>query len=311
MTRHLTRLQVPGFQVVDYLGKGARSTIWRVRERRGNRLCALKRVFKQPGDDDRFLDQALNEFRIARNFDHPAVRKYYRLRRLRRRFKVHELQLLMELCEGDNCQLRRPTDVQEIIRIFLVVAQAVTHIHSRGYLHGDIKPNNIIVAAEGTVKIIDFGQSCPIGTIKPRIQGTPDFIAPEQVYCRPLDARTDVFNFGAALYWTLTGRPIPTVLPKEGNGVQLRDDLRVTPPEEHNPEVPPALARLVLDCIELHPSRRPHSMRAAGARLELIAHSLERNARAAEQAPTQEPPQGPQPPPPGDSPPEAPEGTPE
>ncbi len=259
---------------MDYLGKGARSTIWSVRDRNRNRYYAVKRVFKQPGDDDRYFRQATNEFEIARRFDHPAVRKYYRLRRIRRWLTTTELRLFMELCRGRNCQAQRPTDMGRTVAVFHQVARALHHVHACGYVHADIKPNNIIVAEDGTVKIIDFGQSCPVGTVKERIQGTPDFIAPEQVHRRPLDARTDVFNLGAALYWTLTGQAIPTVLPKEGNTVQLVSNMAVTPPGELNLQVPQALGRLVLDCIELTPSRRPASMQDVAGRLDLIAHTL-------------------------------------
>ena len=64
-------------------------------------------------------------------------------------------------------------------------------------------------------KIIDLGQSCPIGTTKSRIQGTPDYIAPEQVKRRTLGPRTDVFNLGATMYWALTGKNVPTLIPKK------------------------------------------------------------------------------------------------
>ncbi|KKL82053.1 hypothetical protein LCGC14_1988620 [marine sediment metagenome] len=275
---------------MEYLGKGARSTIWRVRERTRNRYYALKRVTKLPGDDDRFFQQATNEFRIASTFERPAIRKYFRLRRVRPWFRVTELHLFMELCEGESCQVRRPNGIAETARVFIVVADALAHMHARGFLHGDIKPNNIILADDGTVKIIDFGQSCPMGTIKERIQGTPDFIAPEQVYCRPLDMRTDIFNFGASLYWTLTGKAIPTVLPKDVNGVQLRDDLRLTPPIDVNPDIPQAMNRLVMDCIEHRPPRRPKTMKEVHGRLDLILHSMQRNGQGLAPADEQPPP---------------------
>lgn len=273
------RLRISGYEVLEYLGSGARSTIWRVRKRRTNRFFALKRVFKQNGDDDRFFDQAENEFEVAAKFDHPAIRKYYNLRRVRKWFKVQELHLMMELCHGSSCQGDRPTDMVRIAEIFLVVAQALAYMHSRGFVHADIKPNNIIVSDDGVVKIIDFGQSCRIGMVKERIQGTPDFIAPEQVLRRPLDGRTDVFNFGATLYWTLTGRAIPTLLPKAGAGIQLLNDMRVTPPEELNPGVPPSLSRLALDCVETKSARRPQSAKDVITRLDLIVHTLTRNER--------------------------------
>ena len=280
MNRSGTRLEVRGYQVVEYLGSGARSTIWRVRERRTNRFCALKRVTKQPGDDNRFLGQAINEFEVASRLEHSSIRQCYSMRRVRKRFRLLELHLLMELCEGSSCQANRPTGLAKVVNIFHAVAEALAHVHARGYIHADMKPNNIIVADNGTVKIIDFGQSCPIGTVKERIQGTPDFIAPEQVHCRPLDVRTDVFNFGATLYWTVTGQPIPTVLPRRSDGIQLVTDMQVVPPAELNPEVSPGLARLVLDCIEPELSRRLGSMRDVIARLDLVAHTLDRAGAA-------------------------------
>jgi serine/threonine-protein kinase len=180
----------------------------------------------------------------------------------------------MELCEGNTVQGERPTSIPEILRIFHDVAVALAYMNSRSFVHADMKPNNILVGPNGQVKIIDLGQSCPVGTVKQRIQGTPDFIAPEQVYRRPLDARTDVFNFAAALYWTLTGKAIPTVLPKKGSGLQLMSDLAVVPPETVNPDVSIPLSRLVTDCLKINPGHRPASMNDVVSRLDLIAHTL-------------------------------------
>ncbi|MCK4625965.1 MAG: serine/threonine protein kinase, partial [Phycisphaerae bacterium] len=257
MSHSRERLRIHGYEVLEYLGSGARSTIWRLRDNKTGQFCALKRVVRHSGDDNRFFEQAINEFEVAANFDHPAIRKYYRIRKVRSLLKLQELHLFMELCPGNSCQNNRPETVSQAAMIFLTVAEALTHMHSRWFVHADIKPNNIIVSDDGTVKIIDFGQSCPIGTVKERIQGTPDFIAPEQVYRRPLDGRTDMFNFGASLYWTLTGHAIPTIMPKKVSNVPMISDLRTKPPEELNDKVPAPLSRLVMDCIEPDPIRRP------------------------------------------------------
>ena len=93
-------------------------------------------------------------------------------------------------------------------------------MHQMGYAHCDIKPNNILRNDTGKVKVIDFGQSCKIGTVKERIQGTPDYIAPEQVARRPISVQTDVFNLGATLYWALTGKLIPTLYTVNKKGEQ-------------------------------------------------------------------------------------------
>ena len=272
-------LELPGYQVIQFLGSGARSTIWEVRNTVTNELHTLKRVVKRTSEDSRFLDQAINEYEAGSQFNHPAVRKILDIQRVRRWMSLKEIWVIMEYVQGQSVQQSRPTSVREAIRIFLDVGAALAHMNTKGYVHADTKPNNIIVSKEGTVKVIDFGQSCPIGTVKARIQGTPDFIAPEQVHRRPLDGRTDVFNFGATLYWTLAGRPIPTVLPKEGS-LTLNNGQRVPPVEQFNPDVPKSLTKLIVDCVELNPAQRPSSMNEVASRLTLIAKQLGRDAEA-------------------------------
>ncbi|MFB3892207.1 MAG: serine/threonine-protein kinase [Phycisphaerae bacterium] len=269
-------LEVPGFQVVQFLGSGACSTIWRVRESRTDKHFALKRVIRRHSGDFRFLEQAQNEYDVGHRLDHPVLRHIHSIRRVKRWLRLHEIHVIMEFCDGRTVQDERPRTVADALRIFEQVAAGLSYMNAQGFVHADTKPNNIVVSPAGAVKLIDFGQSCPLGTIKQRIQGTPDFIAPEQVHRRPLDARTDVFNFGAALYWTLARRPIPTILPK-GNST-LMADLAVQPLEQVNFEVPPALSKLVADCIELHPTRRPVSMNEVASRLGLIAHKIQRDA---------------------------------
>jgi len=110
-------------------------------------------------------------------------------------------------------------------------------------------------------------RSCPIGTIKERIQGTPDFIAPEQVHRQPLDERTDVYNFGASFYWALTRKNVPTVLPQEN---MLKTPAVITPPNRIKEDIPPLLNRLVMDCIQLEPSHRLKSMQEIVSRLGIV-----------------------------------------
>lgn len=284
-------LEVPGYRVVQYIGSGARSRIWQIRDVRTDEMFALKQVVKRHTGDYRFLEQAINEYQTASCLDHPVIRKITVMRKVKRWLSLREIHLVMEYCHGLTVQDRRPSDLREVLRIYSEVASGLAHINSRGFVHADIKPNNIVVAPSGEVKIIDLGQSCRMGAIKSRIQGTPDFIAPEQVHRRPLDARTDVFNFGASLYWTLTGRPIPTVLPKT-NGSMLKADMIIAPPEQLNPDVPASLSKLVLDCVEQIPAHRPPSMSEVLSRLGLIAYTIERKANNAQssggQTPSQE-----------------------
>lgn len=250
------------------LGTGAHSTIYEARSASG-KAYALKRVPRGSRADDRFVIQALTEYQTLRHIDHPNVRAVVHLQKIRRLLSLREVRLLMEYCPGQTLQQAPPKSVLAACGIYAQVANALHHVHQAGFVHADMKPNNIVVDEAGNVKIIDFGQSCPIGTVKQRIQGTPDFIAPEQVNRHPCDVRTDIFNFGASFYHSLTGRAGPVVLPKEGS-IQLPGHHLPDPPEQHNPSVPPLLSRLVMDCIQLQPQQRPPDMQEVIARLGIV-----------------------------------------
>ncbi len=269
-------LEVPGYEVIQFLGSGARSTIWHIRDSRTKKPYALKRVIKRNSEDIRFIEQAENEYEVGSKLDHPVIRHIFNINRVKQWLALREVHLLMELCEGITVQENRPDSIEETLRIFSEVAKALAYMNSVGFVHADMKPNNILIAPDGSVKIIDLGQSCVIGTVKQRIQGTPDFIAPEQVRRLPLDARTDVFNWGAALYWTLTGNPIVTVLPKQG-AVTLKNDMVFVPPSQTNPTVPVPLDKLLDDCVQMNPAHRPESLSEVISRLNLIAHTIKRN----------------------------------
>ena len=264
---HLPELE--DFEIISCLGYGARSTIYAVSEKKTGQVYALKRVVRKGPEDDRFLEQAEHEYSIASQFDHPALRRCIRMIRKRRLLKVNELLMLMELVDGTSLDVHRPSNLTALLKVFLQVAAGLSAMHRMGYAHADIKPNNILVNENLVVKIIDFGQSCPIGTVKQRIQGTPDYIAPEQVGRGRLTAATDVFNFGATMYWCVTDHHIPTLIPKKNADGEKETPREFKPPHEINPRVPMALSRLITECVENLPSRRPSDFATVIPRLEL------------------------------------------
>ena len=270
-------LQVPGHKIVQLLGHGARSTIWQVRHISTGKFYALKRVVKRERNDFRYIEQVETEYANSLKLDHPNLRKVYNLKRIRRWLSVSEIQLMMEYCGGDTIQNIRPQSIPQVVAIFTKVASVLEHMSSRGIIHADTKPNNILLGDDGEIKVIDLGHSCDVGAVKERIQGTPDFIAPEQVQRRPLDSRTDIFNFGASLYWTLTGRAIPSALPQTDT-IRMKREHMLHPIAELNPNVPPALTKLVEDCIEPIPANRPGSIKDVISRLGLVRLTMDRNA---------------------------------
>ena len=272
---------MPGYRIVQLLGNGARSTIWQVRHISTGKFYALKRVVKRERSDFRFIEQVETEYANSHKLNHPNLRKVHNLKRIRRWLAISEIQLMMEYCSGDTIQNARPQSIPRIVEIFSTVAAVLDHMNSRGIIHADTKPNNILIGDDGEIKVIDLGHSCDVGTVKDRIQGTPDFIAPEQVQRRPLDYRTDIFNFGASLYWALTGRAIPSALPQT-DSIRMKREHVLHPIAELNPGVPQALIKLVEDCIEPIPANRPGSMKDIISRLGLVTLTL--NRKTAENA---------------------------
>ncbi len=263
------------YDVIERLGEGARSVIYAVSDPTTKQLYALKHVVRTDPKDLRFVEQMEAEYEISRQFVHPNLRRTFELKiNKKMMMKVTEAFLLMELVDGKALDVRPPKSILETIDIFVQVAQGLQAMHTLGYVHCDIKPNNILRSDTGKVKIIDFGQSCKIGTIKERIQGTPDYIAPEQVKRKPVSHKTDIFNLGATLYWALTGRNIPTLYTvTKGEHSFLVDD-RIDTVQDLNPSVPPALSNLVMECISSKPEKRPAGMDQVINRLELSKHIL-------------------------------------
>ena len=136
-----------------------------------------------------------------------------------------------------------------------------------------MKPNNIVVDEELHVKVIDLGQACSSGTIKERIQGTPDYIAPEQVHRQKITPQTDVYNLGATMYWVLTRTHIPTAMPKDNSLVRSLDPEMIERPRpirELKRNVPERLAELIMRCVEVDPDERPRTMREVHDTLDLV-----------------------------------------
>ena len=265
------------YDVVERLGVGARSTIYSVIDSETGGKFALKHVVRSDPKDIRFIEQMEREFEISRNFSHPSLRRSYKLKVVKTLLlKVSEAFLLMELVQGRPLEQSLPRDMGELLGIFVSVAQGLKAMHQLGYAHADLKPNNLMRTNDGGVKIIDFGQSCKIGEIKDRIQGTPDFIAPEQVARQPITIETDVFNLGATLYWALCGRHIPTAytIKKKGGENNILSDALFQTPRDLNPMVPPVVSNLVMECIATRASKRPGDMDVLVHRLEIGRHIL-------------------------------------
>jgi serine/threonine-protein kinase len=234
-------------------------------------MRALKRVCRRDGDDERFIAQVEIEYDVSHRIEHANLRHSLHLHRNKKWLQTNEVMLVMEYVPGKTLEQHRPNRLDHFLTIFRRVCRGLHALHQKGFIHADMKPANVIVGPQGIVKVIDFGQSCAIGHKKERIQGTPDYIAPEQVRRAPLDQRTDVFNLGATMYWVLTGANHPTELPAHlRSGVEVVKSERPLSPKEINPKFPLALSQLIMDCCKSNPKDRPLNMAQIESRLHIV-----------------------------------------
>jgi serine/threonine-protein kinase len=255
-------IEIAGYRVLGHLGDGAGSTLYVVSEPRTRRLWALKHVVIDSEQDERYLRQLETEHEIGTKADHPGIRSVHRIVRHRRRLRVSEASLLMEFVDGP-CLADAPfRTIGTAVATFQRVARALEHLHAIGYVHADIKPGNVLIAADGSIKIIDLGQGCRPGTVKARIQGTPDFMAPEQQQRGPVTEQTDIYNLGATMYRMLTRRGVG--MPR-GDG-----EVSVPSPHEIDERIHPLLSRQVMDCLRANPEERPPSMGVVANRLSTL-----------------------------------------
>jgi serine/threonine-protein kinase len=259
------------YRIVGPLGTGAGSTILQISDKTtGGKRYALKVVKRLGPDDDIYVEQAKLEYEVSKKLKHPAIVAIYDCRLRRSWFKLSGVDLLMEFVDGKTLDEIEAPEMGQLVLIFCQVASALTHMHRRGVFHGDLKPSNIMLSKASQVKLIDFGTAWIKGQEKNRVQGTPQYIAPESVNERVVDARTDIYNFGATMYRMFTGRFANQGLPKAGaSGAR-----KLPTPIQINPKIPGTLNETIMACLEISPERRPAGMFEIQHQLEAVAKHM-------------------------------------
>ena len=269
-----------GYEVIEPIGRGAGSTIYAVTHPSTQQVYALKHVVRKDDKSIRFIEQLENEHAIGCQLRHANLRGVIGIhvhRTLMRR--ITDAGLVMELVDGLPLDVRLPRRTSDILRIFLKTAHALDAMHAADFVHCDLKPGNILASDSGAVRVIDLGQACKTGTAKKRIQGTPDYISPEQVKCQPVSAQTDVYNFGASLYWSLTGKKLPTLFTLKKGDNSFLVDTQIPTPAELNPTIAEPLSQFVMECVRSNPSKRPESMKSIMPRLDLFGHTARKSEK--------------------------------
>lgn len=276
-------LSLPDYRIVRKLGQGAASTLYCVEHLDTRELRTAKFVIVNEEDERKFIDQLKAEQAAGQVMSHPVLRKVYELRHLRKRFKLQAVVLMMEYVDGVPMSSSSfHASLPELLHLFRQLAEGLHVMHHAGFVHADLKPGNMLVTPRQEMKLIDFGQSSPLLEAKERIQGTIDYMAPEQARRSVLDQRTDVFGLGATLYRILTGRAIATEMNRTaGLHAPSRIGKRLSELNRASAvTIPICVQKFIEDCCRDEPVHRLADMRAVVSRIDLTRTILEHQTAA-------------------------------
>lgn len=263
------------FAVLGTLGAGAHSSILHVRRDADGKEYALKVVPIEDDEDKKYLDQARLELRVGQMFDHPNLVKIHCLETESDwLFRVKKAKLLIEYVPGQTLDQAKLLHMPKVLRVLEKIASGLVHMHKHGVFHADLKPNNIILGRGTNVKVLDYGLARVKGDPpKDRVQGTPEYMAPETATHKLINERTDIYNFGATMYRVVTLRLPPLAIP-DGSGMPLSSKViasQLRPVTELNPMAPPALADLIHRCLKFNATKRPERMSEVQGVLDQLA----------------------------------------
>jgi len=244
------------YRLLEQLGRGGMASVYKA-ERRGE-LYALKRPLPAFLEEPEFLERFLREAEIGRTLHHPNI-----VRILERGEVGGVPYFTMELIAGETLQsrLQRGGALEPRAAAALVaqVAEALDYAHLKGVVHRDLKPSNIMVLADGTARVMDYGIARARRfeglTVTGAFLGSPEYVAPETIDGKPTDARSDLYSLGVVFYEALTGRrPFSADTPF----AILRKHLNETPtrPTLLRPGLPPELERIVLRLLSKRAEER-------------------------------------------------------
>jgi len=261
------------------IGKGARSRIYSVKGKGDGKPYAVKFVEVQNSDDKRIVRHLDNEYEVLSDIHEKvseAGRRIVRpidFQKFRQWFSLKAAYLVMEHVPGKSLATTTDYAIDSLIRIFRQVCEGLEIVHQAGYVHADLKPDNILVSKKQQVKLIDFGFAAKVGTKISGFKGTWGYVAPEQAGGL-LTARTDVFNLGAAMYEAFTGEKVPSISPDDRNagGFVPDEQINLTPPWKIDRNIPQSLSDLILECCQFDVHQRPKLKKVKTGLNDVLLH---------------------------------------
>ena len=253
------------YQIITRVASGGMGEVFRAHDAVLARDVALKLLHPQLAGDRGFVERFRREARAAAILNHPSIVGVYDWGSTDGTYFM-----VMEYVQGLNLRTLlaeyERLEPAQAVEILLPVLAALDHAHGHGIVHRDVKPENILIARSGTVKVADFGLARAyadsyVSQAEGTVTGTVQYLAPEQIQGEPADPRTDLYAVGVVLFELLTGRP--PFIGETSLGIAYQHlSGRVPAPSMVVPTVPPELDRIVLMATEKERERRPASARA-------------------------------------------------
>ena len=256
---------VDEYELVNLIVDGSTTQIWEVKEQGGSNTFVMKRLLPEPMKNPEIVATMKLEAKVAAVLDHPNLIHLHKFVKNKK-----NIYLLMDYFRAPNLRSQITSDRQgvqaRLRKLIESTAMALGHMHEKGWVHKDIKPENILISKSSEVKIIDFGLAVPVakglGKLfgKPKtVQGTRSYIAPETIKKEPLGPGADIYSLGITIFEILTGKtPFHGENPKE----VLLKHISEKPPyaSSINPNVTPEMDEFILKMLAKKPEKRYASM---------------------------------------------------
>lgn len=298
MERYIGKMLDNRYEILEVIGTGGMAVVFKAKCHRLNRLVAIKMLKKDLSEDAEFRRRFHDESQAVAMLSHPNIMAVYDVSR-----RGDMDYIVMELIDGitlkQYMERRGRLNWPEALHFITQIMKGLSHAHSRSIVHRDIKPQNIMILRDGTVKVTDFGIACLANGSNPSNEaiGSVHYISPEQAKGDYTDNRSDIYSAGVVLYEMLTSR-----LPFEGSdpvsvAVQHFSAVPLNP-RELDPEIPEALEQICMKAMAPDRNRRYSTAdemladleafrRDPSINFEYSAEELRREASRGEDEPTQ------------------------
>ena len=248
------------YEIIGKIGAGGMSDVYKAKDLTLGRFVAIKVLKPEFSEDLNFVTKFRTEAQSAAGLEHPNIVNIYDVGSEK---GMHYI--VMEYVEGITLKTyiekKGQLSFKEAVSIAIQVGRGIEAAHSKGIIHRDIKPQNIIISKEGKVKVTDFGiaRAASSNTINSSVMGSVHYISPEQARGGYSDEKSDIYSFGITLYEMLTGK-----VPFEGDTTvsialqHIQDE--IVSPRQYVPEIPVSVEKIVLKCTQKRTERRYQNM---------------------------------------------------